>query len=124
MVELLEEERLMLVTTRPDGTRGPEAGYVHVDWGPALQGGALPQTLIPGVSISHGPLALLYILKAGGTGYFRHGAVQPFLAEGKLHRVADAPEFGYSAHLVYSNQAEPALIEKLRMGFRRSSNAQ
>lgn len=122
VVELLQEERLMMVTTQADGTRGPAASYVHVDWGPAGQVGDSAQTMIPGVSISHGPLALLYILKAGGTGYFRHGAVQSFLAEGKLHRVADAPEFGYSAHLVYSNQAEPALIEKLRLGFRRSSN--
>lgn len=127
VVELLEEERLMMVTTHPDGTRGPEASYVHVDWGPAFQRSTqdvLPQTFIPGVSISHGPLALLYILKAGGTGYFRHGAVQPLLADGRLHRVVDAPEFAYSAHLVYSNQAEPALIEKLRLGFRRSVNAQ
>ena len=123
VVELLQEERLMMVTTQADGTRGPAASYVHVDWGPAVQVGDTAQTIIPGVSISHGPLALLYILKAGGTGYFRHGAVSSFLAEGKLHRVADAPEFGYSAHLVYSNRAERALMEKLRLGFRRSSNS-
>jgi DNA-binding transcriptional LysR family regulator len=122
VVELLEEERLMMVTTQPDGSRGSAASYVHVDWGPAVQVSSLAQTTTPGVSISHGPLALLYILRSGGTGYFRHGAVQSLLAEGKLHRVVDAPEFGYSAHLVYSSQAEPALIEKLRLAFRRSAN--
>ena len=125
VVELLEEERLVMVTTQPDGTRGPDGSYVHVDWGPAFQANhqaAFPQTAIPAVSISHGPLALLYLLQAGGTGYFRHGAVLPYLEAGRLRRVPDAPEFAYSAHLVYSNQAEPALIEKLRLGFRRSLN--
>lgn len=123
VVELLEDERLVMVTTLADGARGPDNSYVHVDWGPAFQANhqaAFPQTAIPGVSISHGPLALLYILAAGGTGYFRHGAVQPYIEAGRLRRVAGAPEFAYSAHLVYSSQAEPALIEKLRLGFRQS----
>lgn len=125
VVELLEDERLVMVTTEPDGIRGPDETYVHVDWGPAFHANhqaAFAQSAIPGISISHGPLALLYILRAGGTGYFRHGAIIPYLESGQLHRVVDAPEFAYSAHLVYSSQAEPVLTEQLRLGFRRSTH--
>lgn len=124
VVELLEEERLVMVTTQPDSTRGPDEAYVHVDWGPAFQANhqsAFAQSAIPGVSISHGPLALLYILRAGGTGYFRHSATLPYLQSGQLRRVTGAPEFAYSAHLVYSSQADPALTERLRLGFRQST---
>ena len=45
----------------------------------------------------------------------------PYLEANRLRRVTDAPEFAYSAHLVYSNQTEPALIEKFWLG-RRSLN--
>jgi len=126
VLELLEEERLVMVTSRPDRTRGPDESYVHVDWGPAFHANhhaAFPQTAIPTISISHGPLALHYILEAGGAGYFRSGAVRPYLEAGRLHRVTGAPEFGYSVHMVYLSQAEPALIERLRLGFRQSAQA-
>lgn len=124
VVELLAEEKLVLVTTRPDGERGPPEDYVQIDWGASFQAShqaAFPETSSPSVLISHGPLALLYLTRVGGAGYFRRSAAQPYLDSGRLHRVADAPEFSYSVHMVYSSRAETGLIDLMRRGFRAST---
>lgn len=123
VVELLAAEKLVMVTTAPSGEIGAAEDYVHVDWGPSFQAShqaAYPQTASPGVFISHGPLALLYLLRVGGTGYFRLSAVRPHLDEGRLWRIAGAPEFSYSVHMVYSSRAESSLIDAMRRGFRMS----
>ena len=125
VVELMTEEKLVMVTTSPDGGQGQADDYVHVEWGPSFQAShqaAFPQFASPGVSISHGPLALLYLTRVGGTGYFRLSAVRPYLAAGTLRRVAGAPEFSYSVHMVYSSRVEPGLIDRMRQGFRISSS--
>jgi DNA-binding transcriptional LysR family regulator len=123
VVELLAEEKLVMVTTAPSGEIGDAEDYVHVDWGPSFQAShqaAHPQTSSPGVFISHGPLALLYLLRVGGTGYFRLSAVRAHLEAGRLWQIAGAPEFSYSAHMVYSSRAESSLIDRMRRGFRMS----
>ena len=124
VVELLTEEKLVMVTTsRVDGQASLD-DYVHVDWGPSFQASyqaAFPQIVSPAVSISHGPLALLYLLRAGGTGYFRQSAVRAYLEDGRLSRVAAAPEFSYSVHMVYSSRTEMGLIDRMRRGFQMSS---
>lgn len=120
VVELLTQERLVLATsTRPE--EGPADDYVHVDWGPVFQAShqaAFPPRDASTISISHGPLALLYVIRAGGTGYFRLSALMPYLKSGQLHRVPDAPEFSYSVHLVYSSRTDPGIIERMRHGLR------
>jgi LysR family transcriptional regulator, flagellar master operon regulator len=118
--ELLTEEKLVLVTSSPTGSAGSVDDYIHVGWGTSFEAShqaAFPQFASPGVSISHGPLALLYLLRVGGTGYFRLGAANPFLADGRLRRVVGAPEFSYSVHMVYSSRVEPTLIDRMRRGF-------
>lgn len=125
VVELMTEEKLVMVTSSPDGRQGQPDQYVHVDWGPSFQAShqaAFPQFAGPSVSISHGPLALLYLTRAGGTGYFRLSAVRPHLADGRLTRVAGAPEFSYSVHMVYSSRVETGLIDRMRQGFQVSSS--
>ncbi|MBX3530343.1 MAG: LysR family transcriptional regulator [Rhizobiaceae bacterium] len=107
-VELVEEERLVLVRTRRQGDAG-EPDYVHVDWGPqfaAPRGYGQAAFGEPGVVVGLGPLGLGYILRAGGMGYFRRGAVAPHVAAGELELVADAPEFTYPAYAVYAEAAE------------------
>jgi DNA-binding transcriptional LysR family regulator len=118
VVELLHEEKLVLVTT------GAElADYVAIDWGSSFQASqqaAFPQLPNPGVAVSHGPLALAYLTRAGGTGYFRLSAVRRSLEDGRLRRVRTAPEFSYSMHMVYSSRIEAGLIDLVRRGFRTS----
>ena len=98
--------------------------YVHVDWGASFQASeqaAFPHFAGPGVSISHGPLALLYLLQAGGAGYFRLSAACPYIEAGRLRAVAGAPEFSYSVHMVYSSRSESGLIDRMRQGLRVSA---
>jgi hypothetical protein len=63
-----------------------------------------------------GPLGLSYILRAGGKGYFRRGAVAPYVASGELELVEGAPEFTYPAYAVYpeSSDARPDILDALR----------
>jgi DNA-binding transcriptional LysR family regulator len=119
VIELLHEEKLVLVSTGAASKAEFSPDYVHVDWGSGFQASlaaAFPGHVDAGVSVSHGPLALLYMLRAGGTGYFRVSAVRSYLETGQLRRVADAPEFSYSVHMVYSSRLDTGLIDTMRRG--------
>lgn len=107
-VELIEEEQLVLVRTRLEETDA-ESDYVHVDWGPqfaAQHGIGAAAFGEPGLLVGLGPLGLSYILRAGGMGYFRLGAVKPHLEAGQLELVKHAPQFTYPAYAVYPETAE------------------
>lgn len=102
--ELLIEEKLVMVTTSPDGRFNPDQ-YVYVDWGPSFAANhqaALPDHMDAPVIVSLGPLALTYILEVGGAGYFRRGTAAPFLESGDLFLVKDVPAFSHSAYAVYA----------------------
>lgn len=120
VVELLTEEKLVMATSAPQGEIGPADDYIHIDWGALFEAShqaAFPRFASRGISISHGPLALLYLLRVGGTGYFRLSALKPLLADGRLWRVPGAPEFSYSVHMVYSSRIDSSLIDRMRNGF-------
>jgi molybdate transport repressor ModE-like protein len=120
VAELLYEEKLVLVTTSSEGNVNPD-DYVCVDWGQAFatnHRAAFPELSNPPVSISLGPLALTYILTVGGGGYFRLGTAQPFLKEGRLSRVKDAPEFSHSAYAVYAERSDNDVIHRVRQELR------
>ncbi|WP_298422312.1 LysR family transcriptional regulator [Rhodoblastus sp.] len=122
VVELLYDERLVLVTTAEDGRLRPD-NYILVDWGPAFAvnaraAGATP--VDPPLSINFGPLARAYMMAVGGAGYFRLRSVQAHLAEGRLRRVADAPEFAHSIYLVYAARHDHELVDVIRASLRES----
>lgn len=120
-VDLLIEEKLHLVTTAPDGHLPTPDEYVYVDWGPdfaAQHGLAFPQLSGAGLSASHGPLALQYLLAAGGAGYFRGAVIREHLASGRLHLVDGAPLFLYPAYAVYSENADAQLLTPALNGLR------
>ncbi len=120
VTELLSEEKLVMVTSDPAGGLDPER-YIHVDWGTAFRSSlqaAFPQLGAPSVSISLGPVALGYLLTAGGSGYFRLSAAQPYLDSGRLARVRQAPEFSYSIYAVYPNHGEGDVLNRVRKGLR------
>lgn len=120
VAELLREEKLVLVTSSRKGKLIPEH-YVYVDWGPAFalsHQSAFPALGNPPVSMSLGPLALTYLLTVGGCGYFRFGAVQTFLANGRLRRVKNAPEFSHSTYAVYAERSDADLIHQVRHGLK------
>jgi DNA-binding transcriptional LysR family regulator len=120
IAELLVEEKLVMVTSASDGTMTPEQ-YIYVDWGPAFavnHQAAFPELGSPPVSTSLGPLALTYLLTVGGSGYFRIGTVNPFLADGHLRQVSGTPEFSYSAYVVYATRRDGEVINRVRNGLR------
>lgn len=120
VLELVTEERLVLVTTSEDGVLRPE-DYVYVDWGAPFAAShetAFPELANAAVSISLGPMALSYLLAVGGAGYFRSGIVQPYLESQQLYPVKQAPEFSYSVYAVYSARSAEDVIERVRTGLR------
>lgn len=120
VAEPIVEEKLVMITTSADGLINPEH-YVYVDWGPNFatnHEAAFPELSSPPVSISLGPLALTYLLNVGGCGYLRTSTARPFLADGRLHRVTDAPEFSYSAYAIYASRHDRNIINRARSGLR------
>jgi DNA-binding transcriptional LysR family regulator len=126
-IELLMKEKLVLVTTarRKAGPRSSD--YVYVDWGPdfaAQHNLTLPELSNPGTYVGLGPLGLQYILKAGGSGYFRLNAVAPYLRSRRLSVVRGAPEFLYPAYVVYSEAADAKVVTPALAGLRHVAKAQ
>jgi LysR family transcriptional regulator, flagellar master operon regulator len=112
-IDLLIEEKLVLVSTAAADRRPTPDECVQVDWGPefaAQQRLAVPELASAGVSTSLGPLGLAHLLASGGAGYFRRAAVRRHLEAGRLHLVAGAPEFLYPAYAVYAAGADAELI--------------
>lgn len=109
-VEELLEEKLIQVCL-PDR---PEP-YVYIDWGEEFRrqhDAALPDRARAPVTFNLGPLALQYILEAGGCGYFRSRVVQPYLDAGLLQRVTLAPEFSFPTYLIYSRQRTSPVLKR------------
>ena len=126
-VEMLMEEKLILVTTDPALSGVLEPDYVYVDWGhdfAAHHGMSYPQFANPGLFVGLGPLGLDYILQVGGSGYFRQRAVRPHLASGRLHVVPHAPEFTHPVYAVYSEGAESDVLEFALKGLREVADAE
>ncbi len=125
-IELLIEERLVLVTSSKNAKLPKPADYVYVDWGPefaAQHSLAFPEFSSAGVSASLGPLGREYLLAAGGAGYLRLDVVRSHIDSGRLHRVPGAPEFLYPAYAVYSETADPKLVEPALAGLRHVARA-
>ena len=119
VAELLFEEKLVLVRTTPTSVELTPEDHVQIDWGEefaASYQAAFPDQPNAVMSISYGPLALEYILVAGGSGYFRKGFIRPYLEEGRLILVPGSPEFSHSAYAVHSSRADAGVMDRVRAG--------
>lgn len=120
-VELLIEEKLVMVTTAKRARAPRASDYVYVDWGPefaAQHGLAFPELSNAAVKAGLGPLGREYLLAAGGTGYFRLDVVRAHLESGRLRRVPDMPEFLYPAYAVYAADCDRKLVDPALAGLR------
>jgi DNA-binding transcriptional LysR family regulator len=110
-VELLLEERLVMVSTRETPTTEPARDYVYVDWGQeffAQHTLAFPNFVGAALTVNIGWLGLQRILASGGSGYFPVRMLREYEVEGRLHRIAGAPEFRLPAYLCFPAQVEPS----------------
>jgi DNA-binding transcriptional LysR family regulator len=126
-IELLIEEKLVLVTTMRRDRAPHPANYVYVDWGPefaAQHNLAFPELSSAGVFAGLGPLGRAYLLEAGGSGYFRLSVVRDHLESGRLRRIPGAPEFLYPAYAVYSNQSDLKVVTPALAGLRHVAGAE
>ena len=125
-VELLFEEQLVLVTTDASGAAEPGPGYVYVDWGPefyAEHSARFSDYIGPAVTANIGWLGLHSILANGGSGYFPQRLAQPFIDEGQLTALGDAPQFALPAYIVYPSEGRPDFLDHALDGIRRIAKA-
>lgn len=121
-VELLIEERLVLVSSSPTSEPKPGKGYVYIDWGPeffAKHSVSFPEFISPGLMANIGWLGLQHIVDNGGSGYFPVRLVQSHIEDRRLHLVRGAPEFRHPAYVVYPMEGETDLIEAAVSGMHR-----
>ena len=111
-IDLLLEEKLVLVTTNSEARLLDESDYVYMDWGPdfELHHGMNFPSAAPDLSFDLGPLALSYVLAIGGSGYFRMSSVQPHIEAGRLHLVPEMPQFSYPVYAVQSASADESVV--------------
>lgn len=113
VIEPLLEERLVMVSTRPDAASEPESDYIYIDWGPeflAHHNLAFPSFSGAALSVNVGWLGLERMLADGGTGYFPERLIQHAERSGKLHRVPRTPEFRLPAYLCYPAKIDSAAL--------------
>jgi DNA-binding transcriptional LysR family regulator len=125
-VEMLIEERLVLVSTDAPGGGAPGPGYVHVDWGPefyARHSISFPEFFGAGVSANIGWLGLEHVLASGGSGYFPIRVVRPHIEAGRLSVVPGTPEFALPAYLVYPLDAGSKPVQAALRGIRQVAAA-
>jgi DNA-binding transcriptional LysR family regulator len=125
-IELLIEEKLVLVTTLKKGHELDPEHYVYVDWGPefaAQHSLAFPHLGNTGVMAGLGPLGREYVLAAGGSGYFRLAVVRRHIESGKLRRVRGAPEFLYPAYAVFADGADANVVNPALDGLRHAAGS-
>lgn len=106
VIHELSALRLVLVSSRANlgltEALGPD--YLYVDWGASFSAkhatvfAALPS---PRVQIGSGRLALDLLLAEGGAVYLPEPVVKPYLDQGRLSRVEEAPVFERGVHLAY-----------------------
>lgn len=112
-VDLLLDEKLVLATTDPDADPFDDTKFVSTDWGAGFMdefGIRFPDAQAPDLSTNLGPLALQYILKNGGSGYFRWRTIEPYIASGHLHLIPSAPQVSYPVHVVTSAESDESLL--------------
>lgn len=126
-VELLMKEKLVLVTAARLTSGSSPGDYVYIDWGPDFHAQhklTHPEHSNPGTFVGLGPLGLQYILKVGGTGYFRAHAVAPYLRSHCLKLVPGAPTFEYPAYAVYAEDADINALAPALAGLRHIAGLQ
>ncbi|MDH5546950.1 MAG: LysR family transcriptional regulator [Gammaproteobacteria bacterium] len=120
VVEHILEETLVFVSTRANET-GPGDDYVYIEWGPhfyAQHAQSYPDKERPAQVANIGWLGIQLILANGGSCYLPARLAMPYVAAGRLHLVADAPEYTQPAYVVYPRESDNPVLEQALNGLR------
>lgn len=121
VVEHMFDETLVLVSTRPDDT-GPGDDYIYIEWGPGFytqHAQSYPDLEQPSQIANIGWLGIQILLTNGGSCFLPARMAAGFIADGRLHRVPDSPEFINPAYMVYSRHSNSQALELALEGLRR-----
>ena len=112
--EPLMEEELVLVAGWTGATvQDVAARYVMVDWGPEFvwaHAVGMP-SLVSGRTLALGSMAAPYVAHRGLAAYMPARSAMPYLDDGRLHLVANAPVFPYPAWVVWHEDLDPDIRE-------------
>ncbi len=120
IVEQLFDETLVLVSSRPDDTH-PGEDYVYVDWGPAFyaqHAQSFPDLERPPQLANIGWLGIQLILTNGGSCFLPARMAASFIAEGRLYRVPNSPQYINPAYMVYPRSSDNPVLEQAVAGLR------
>lgn len=120
IVEHLFDETLVLVSSRPDDT-GPGDDYIYIDWGPgfyAQHAQSYPDLARPSQLANIGWLGIQLILSNGGSCFLPARMATRFITAGRLHRVADSPNYVHPAYMVYPRENDNPVLEQAITGLR------
>ena len=121
VVEHLFDETLVLVSTRPDD-KGPGEDYIYVEWGPgfyAQHAQSYPELEGAAQSVNIGWLGVQLALTNGGGCFLPARMAAPFIAGGRLYRVAGSPEYVQPAYMVFPRNSDSAVLEQALQGLRK-----
>ena len=108
-IETLYTDTLILVSSDQRSLdKSWRDDYVFVDWGDSFRSAyadTFPDHSMPSIRTPLPGVALNLILLQGGAAYLTRSLADPWIEEGRLHEVPDAPFFPISAYVVYP--AEP-----------------
>ena len=105
VIDKLVDEQLVLVsTTRRAVSPGNVDDYVLIDWGYDFRSEHsrwFPDMEAPAMTFENGELGLQFIVNYGGSGYLPLRMVRSYLAAKQLYRVRGAPVFQRPTYVVY-----------------------
>ncbi len=120
IVEHLFDETLVLVSSRPDD-KAPGEDYIYVEWGPgfyAQHAQSYSDLEGPAQIVDIGWLGIQLALTNGGSCFLPARMAAPFIASGRLYRVAASPEYVHSAYVVYPRTTDSPVLEQALQGLR------
>ncbi len=115
-IDLLMEDTLILVSTDPKHGQDLDDRYVFIDWGPEFATAhafQYPKFQSARTTLGIGPMALNFIVDQNRAAYFPTRVVKPFIDEGKLHIVSQAPVFPFPAYVVWNDGSDSELIARV-----------
>ncbi len=118
-VRKLFNDEMILVSS--PGAKDPLMGddYVFVNWGPEFRSDHalnFPDINRPHMSLDLGVLGIDYLFRANAAGYFPRRVCAPYLQNGTLRKVANAPVFSYPVYAVHSNDLEDVVLHDAFLG--------